>query len=101
MNYIIAIFFSIILPIISLKQSKSKICINCKYFIHDNSIGEYGKCSLFPKKEGDIKFLVNGINEKEYSYCYTLRENDNMCGKEGKYYKKKMVKNEDIKTKNM
>ena len=75
--------------IISLKEPVQKICINCKYFISDNSNGAYGKCSLFPKKEAKIKFLVNGIDEEEYYYCSTVRGTIDMCGEEGKYYKKK------------
>ena len=97
MNSIIFIVCYIILPIISLKQVKPKLCINCKHFITDNDTGKYGKCSLFERKEGKINFLVNGINEKEYYYCNTLRDTNNMCGEEGKYYKKKIVKKEKLK----
>ena len=97
MNYIIVIFYSIILPIISLKQIKAKICINCKYFIPDNDIGKFGKCSLFPTEENYSNFLVNGISEENYYYCSTSRQSKDMCGEEGKYYKKKIVKNAHIK----
>ena len=86
-----------ILPIISLKQINPKLCINCKHFIPDNDTGKYGKCFLFPKKEGKINFLVNGINNEEYYYCSTSRDTNAMCGEEGKYYKKKIVKNRRIK----
>jgi hypothetical protein len=89
MKYIIVIFYSLIFPIISLKEPVQKICINCKYFIPDNNNGVYGKCSLFPKKEAKIKFLVNGIDEEEYYYCSTVRATNDICGEEGKYYKKK------------
>jgi hypothetical protein len=85
-----------ILPIISLNNSKPKFCINCKHFIPDNNNGIYGKCSLFQKEnKNTINYLVNGINDisqKEFFYCSTSRESNNMCGKEGKYYKKKRVK---------
>lgn len=93
MNFIISIFF-IILPIIYSKQVKHikpKLCINCKHFISDNDNGKYGKCSLFPKHEGKINFLVNGINEEDYYYCSTVREYNAKCGEEGKYYKKKKL----------
>ena len=50
MKNILFIICSIILPILSLKQVKPKLCINCKHFINDNDNGKYGKCSLFPKK---------------------------------------------------
>lgn len=94
MNYFILIFFSIILPIISLKQIKQKLCIDCKHFIPDNIDDKFGKCSLFEKKTYTKYFLVNGINEdaREYHYCATSRNEYDMCGEEGKYYKKKMDK---------
>lgn len=93
MNYIIVIICSLILPIFSLKTVKPKFCINCKYFISDNDTDEYSKCSLFEKKEGKINFLVNGIKKEEnYQYCYVSRSSNNMCGEEGKYYKKKIKK---------
>ena len=92
MNYIILIICSIILPIVSLKQITPKLCINCKHFISDNDDDIFGKCSFFPSKKGKINFLVNGINKDEYSYCSITRERDDMCGTEGKHYKKKRVK---------
>lgn len=92
MNYILLLICSIILPIVSLKTNKPKICINCKYFIPDNDSGKYSRCSFFPKRENNINFLVNGINEENYYFCYTSRDTNDMCGEEGKYYKKKIVK---------
>jgi hypothetical protein len=92
MNYIFLILFSIFLPIISIKHIRPKICINCKFFIPDNGNGEFGKCSLFLKPEGKTNILVNGITNNEYYYCSTTREINSMCGEEGKYYKKKIIK---------
>jgi hypothetical protein len=99
MNYIILIFYSIILPILSLEQIKPKLCINCKYFIPDTThTGTFSKCSFFPHKGGKINFLVNGINNKyDNYYCSTARSTNDMCGEEGKHYKKKIVKNVHIK----
>jgi len=94
---ILLIICCFILPIISLKQNQPKLCIRCKYFIHDNDIGKFGKCSFFPTKEGNIDFLVNGIHQEKYHYCSVARMTDDMCGKEGKYYKKKIVKNQNLK----
>jgi hypothetical protein len=37
--------------------------------------------------------LVNGINEEDYYFCSTVRSTNDMCGEEGKYYKKKGVLN--------
>jgi hypothetical protein len=95
MNYIFLFFCSIILPIISVKHIRPKICTNCKFFIPDNGNGEFGKCSLFIKPESKTDFLVNGITNDEYYYCSTSRETNIMCGEEGKYYKKKTRKNVD------
>jgi hypothetical protein len=85
-----------ILPILSLKEYKPKLCINCKHFINNSDSPEYGKCSLFTKKQQDIDtFLVTGVKYiaiKEYHYCATSRWSDNMCGEEGKMYKKKYIR---------
>ena len=99
MNYILLIICSIILQIVSLKHIKPRLCVNCKYFLPDNDSGsgKYGKCSLFHRKEGKINYLVTGINKSEYYYCSTSRETNDMCGEEGKCYKKKIVKNGDNK----
>ena len=94
MKYIFTILTILFLPILSFKETKFKICINCKYFITDNNTGKFGTCSLFPKVEKDIFMLVTGNENKniEYTYCSVARELDNMCGKEGKMYKKKYIK---------
>ena len=84
-------------PILSLKEIKPKLCINCKYFIEDNEFGKFGKfnkCSLFSKDNvSDIYSLVHGIEPYNgYFYCATARSRASMCGEEGKMYKKKYVK---------
>ena len=97
MKYILLIIYSIILPIHSVKKNTPKLCMNCKYFIQNNDFGTFSKCSFFINKESEIDFLVNGIDKDEYYYCYIARRINDMCGKEGKYYKAKIVKNKDIK----
>ena len=61
---------------------------NCKFFTNsfmNNNI--YGKCCLFPKTERNIDYFVTGIEKNiEYYYCSVARNNDDMCGKEGKKY---------------
>ena len=108
MKYFFVIILSIILPILSLKNIKPKLCINCKHFIPDNnniniygkdSNNIYGKCSLFPKEESKFNFLVNGINEQMYYFCSTARQNEHMCGEKGNLYKKKYVLNNKNSTK--
>ena len=78
-------FISFILPIFSLK-----LCINCKHFLPDNMYGKYGKCVLFPNKNGKINYLVTGIINEEYHYCSMIRDIDGACGEDGKFYKKNM-----------
>jgi hypothetical protein len=94
MKYIFTILSILFLPILSFKEMKPKLCINCKYFITDNDTGKFGKCSLFTKKENDIFNLVNGIHTDniEYHYCSVSRDIEHMCGKKGKLYKKKYTK---------
>ena len=81
------------------KQMKPKLCIHCKYFIPSNASGidKFGKCALFKTEEGKIDYLVTGETEQKYYYCSTSRDSNDMCGEEGKYYKKKIVRNKHMK----
>jgi len=95
MKYIFTLLSILFLPILSFKEMKNKLCINCKYFITDNNTGKFGKCSLFPRNEKDFYRLVNGIHEdknNEYYHCSLVRGWEDMCGPEGKMYKKKYTK---------
>jgi hypothetical protein len=97
MFYIILLLSSIILQSqlkhnFGFNQIKPKLCINCKHFIKDDGDGKYGKCSFLTRDESKINFLVNGVNQELYHYCSTARQLEDMCGKEGKYYKKKIMK---------
>ena len=86
---LLTLFF---LPISSLKEMKPKLCIHCKYFITDNKLGKFGKCSVFPKeKQKELYDLVTGV-DTEYMYCYAIRDKEDMCGKDGKLFKKKYKK---------
>lgn len=93
MKFIILTFFYILISGVSLK---TKFCVNCKFAIN-NINGYYNdefiKCALFPINNffDETNFLVTGVNsisEPEYTYCSTARKFDNMCGKEGKMYKR-------------
>jgi hypothetical protein len=92
--FIFTLLNLLFLQIISFKDIKPKLCINCKYFLTDNDTGKFGKCSLFPRNENHIYTLVNGIeiNNIDYNFCVSSRELENRCGKEGKMYKKKYTK---------
>jgi predicted ATPase len=93
MNYIIIILCSIILPIFSFKETKPKLCIDCKHFLTDNDTGKFGKCSLSPKAFSKNFYFVNGVfDQEEYHYCYLSRTNNDICGEDGKMYKKKYKK---------
>ena len=98
MKYIFVIICSIILPVFSLKEITSKFCINCKFFTNNIiTRNEFGKCSLFPIVEKNDEFLVTGNKKVDYTYCSIARKYDDMCGKEGKKYKNKLSKNDDLK----
>jgi hypothetical protein len=90
------LFSLLFLPILSLKDFKPKLCINCKYFIKDELDSKFGKCLMFPKKEEkNVYTLVNGVHinkNKGYHYCSTVRNINTLCGEEGKMYKKKYKK---------
>jgi len=102
MKFIIFLFFTYFLKIVSIKTAKPKLCINCKHFIPDDDTGEFSRCSFFPHVHSKINYLVNGINKidkGDFYYCSTARTSDNMCGIEGKSYVKKRIiikKNDDI-----
>uniref|UniRef100_A0A6C0ICT3 Uncharacterized protein n=1 Tax=viral metagenome TaxID=1070528 RepID=A0A6C0ICT3_9ZZZZ len=95
MKYIFSLLTLLFLQISSFKEIKPKLCINCKYFITDND-NRFGKCSLFIKDNSNSNYeLVNGIRQDEdieYHYCSTSRGIADMCGIEGKMYKKNSKK---------
>ena len=95
MKYILLMICSIILPVFSFKEIKPKLCVSCKHFIPGVINNKFGKCSLFPVRESNAHFLVNGIEENEiigYKFCSVARNYDSMCGNEGKLHKRKYNK---------
>jgi hypothetical protein len=98
MKSIIAIIYSIILPIFSLKENIPKFCVNCKAFqIPANTDDKYGTCAFFPINNNNVHFLVTGIKTKEPCfYCSTARACEHLCGKEGKMYQQ-ITSEDDIK----
>ena len=93
MKYIFYLLTLLFLPVLSYKEIKPKLCINCKYFIAHNNDNKFGKCSLFQKEENNIYKLIDGTSlPNAYHYCSVTRGNEDMCGKEGKMYKRKYVK---------
>ena len=94
MNYIFLIIYCNILLSFSVISLKPKLCIDCKFFTKNIFISnKFGKCSLFPIKEIDNGYLIDGvknIKNVDYQYCSISREYEHMCGKEGKLYEKKI-----------
>ena len=93
-------------------QQQTKHCVNCQYFLLKNNNPfnwnletdpNLGKCSLFPNRDVEketkgmlINELVSGekyerINSLDFKYCTTARSFDDMCGKEGRFYKTKKL----------
>lgn len=69
----------------------TKLCVNCQYFLLTKGTEvKHGRCFLFPRTEENLnKYLVTGSNlNNEYHYCTTARQQYDMCGKEGKSYRK-------------
>jgi len=58
-------------------------CINCKFFINNEVSLKYSKCSLFPL------ICYSNPDDKNYYYCAVIRSNENKCGKDGKFWKRK------------
>jgi len=87
MKNIIAVIFSIVVPVLSLHEITPKLCVNCKFFMSNFLSGNsYGKCSLFPKTEMEIDLVTGMKRDAKYQFCSIARDYDHMCGKEGKKY---------------
>jgi hypothetical protein len=89
-------FYYIFFIVLTLASSlKPKFCANCRYFINDGSNEALGSCSLFQRLETRVNYnLVVKDHAMPVSYkpCVLVRMDANLCGKEGKMYKKKYVK---------
>ena len=71
--------------------TSTKFCVNCKHFMEVGSSPLFAKCALFPK-DYDKSYLVSGtksISESFY-YCSTARQQESLCGEEGKMFKRKI-----------
>jgi hypothetical protein len=86
-----------LLSMVSSLNSKPKICKNCKYFIlPQGDQDKYGLCSMFVKEDRNIDYLIDGVykpkDTSNYYHCSVARSYEDLCGIEGKKYKKKYVK---------
>lgn len=96
MKYFFIIIYYLNLFMFLSKSTKSKLCIDCKFFKNDLFGKNFGKCLLFEKTENYDDFLVDGKkrNKKiDYYYCSIARQFDDMCGKDGKLYEPKIKRN--------
>jgi hypothetical protein len=93
MKYMLLSLYSIFLLPSSACTVGSKFCINCKFYKKNFfTFSEFGKCANFIYYDDNYNYLVNGkpnYNLDHLHYCSTARKCDNMCGKEGKFYKEK------------
>lgn len=81
--------FLFIYSVYSLEATPVKLCKNCKHFMLKSPFSnpENGKCSLFPILKVDRNRFGSGYTTYiDYEKCQVVRNNDNMCGKEGKRY---------------
>ena len=95
LSYLLSIPFSSPCPFTP-NLIKPKLCMDCAFFTKDFfTTNKFGKCALFPKEEykpTNKYYLVDGmkvVNNVDYYFCATARECENMCGMEGKLYKKR------------
>ena len=81
-------------------QSRTpKLCIDCKYRIHDVIHPKFSRCQKFPIKKEDTFFLVTGvakIPETEYTFCATVRSDFLSCGPFGLFYSKNLTIDKDV-----
>ena len=99
MNYIWILLiscYSISVLSTSAIEPTPNFCINCKHFRYDVfSSKQFGKCALFPiVEEKNRYYLVNGEQDNkptDYNYCSIVRNYNDMCGTEGKFFESKPV----------
>ena len=87
--------------LVALSATAEKFCINCKHFKPTLSHPVFAKCKAFPKEvDNKIDYLVLGRPKKEYYYCSTARQDEDMCGPDGKCYENRCTLLDKLKDKN-
>lgn len=67
-----------------MKKKELKFCKDCEY-----SSGEIDTCmKCIASQNPETLNLVTGLYEYDYKYCEQVRENNNLCGRKGKWFKK-------------
>jgi hypothetical protein len=88
---------------ISNTTKNTKFCTDCKYKSFAISTCKYPEFATITKNND---YLVNGQeNTTRYPYCSDMRNDENKCGKEAKYFKQitkedinELFENEDLTT---
>jgi hypothetical protein len=81
-------------------HTKPSYCVNCKHFIPSEQSVQDSKCSFF--QTDNVNELVSGEKDIKNYYYSIAKKYENLCGKEGKEYKKiqrKKSKRKSIKSK--
>jgi hypothetical protein len=74
---------------------EDKFCKDCKFFVKDYMNGDcYGRCSRYPFISDNLRniYLVTGDTKDPYTYfkyCTEVRQDERLCGDEGKDYQEK------------
>lgn len=69
-----------------------KFCVNCRFYVKSPLCSNaFAKCSAFPEKsDNQLNYLISGKRKIDYKYCYYARENEDLCGLNGKSYMEKI-----------
>lgn len=81
--------FLFLYSVYSLELKPVKLCANCKHYMLRPYVfnSENEKCSLFPViKVNRNRFGPGYTSYIDYEKCVVVRNDDNMCGKEGRRY---------------
>ena len=89
--FISSLFFYFLIFTNDINALKEKFCVNCRHFVRAGPFCEdkFGRCRLYPIKPEQVhemNYLVSGKRKIEYRFCSFAREDDQSCGKSGKYY---------------
>ena len=93
------LYFLLCYSVYSIDIKPIKQCVNCKHFRLNNPFAstEHGKCVLYPIINTNKKNLFSRyVNEVDYEKCIVVRNNEKMCGKNGRYYEDRNGNNEKM-----
>ena len=76
------LYFSLFSQIFAFHPPSCKNCIYYKPSFFDSY--NFGECKKFHKKDNKTDILI-------YEYTHLCRDNEDECGKTGKYFQKKII----------